>query len=94
MLTIQLNDVRLEQQLVQRAEATGKTTQQFVESLLAEALRQLTPAPLSFPRLDPNQHSHTLQFDIDPQTDDAPAFQQIGDTTLFANELRRNAWVR
>ncbi len=94
MLTIQLNDARLEAQLTQRAQTMGKPTQQLVEELLVEALKQVAPSKLSFVRLDPKQHSQPLQFDIDPLTDDAPAFQYVSDTVEFSNSLRRNAWKR
>jgi hypothetical protein len=94
MLTIQVDDVRLEAELTQRAQATGKPTQQLVEELLAEALTHPAPPALDFARLDPRQHSHLLQFAVDPLTDDDPAFQHVTDTTLFVNELRRNAWKR
>ena len=94
MLTIQVNDARLEAQLTQRAQATGKPAQQVAEELLAEALDQLMPVTPSFRALDPSLHSRPLQFDIDPLTDNAPAFQHIHDSTEFANNLRQSAWKR
>lgn len=93
MLTIQVNDAHLEAQLAQRAQATGKPAQQVAEELLAEALGQLTPS-FSYLELDARQHSRPLQFDVDPSTDDAPAFQHTGDATEFADALRQNAWKR
>jgi hypothetical protein len=94
MLMVQVDDERLEARLVQWAKATGKPPPQLVEELLSEALNQPVPAGLSFPRLDPALHSHTLRFDVDPLTDDAPAFQQVTDTALFVNELREKTWKR
>jgi hypothetical protein len=91
MLTIQVNDAHLESQLTQRAQATGKPAQQ-VAKLLAEALVQLVSVKPSFRALDPSLHIRPLQFDVDPSTDDSPAFQRIYDTTEFASTLRRNAW--
>ena len=92
MLTTQLTNRQLEQQLIRRAEAVGKTTQQLAESLLEEALNQ--PTPLSFSRLDPAKYSRSLEFDVDSQTDDEPVFQHIKDSTEFAEKLRQNAWKR
>lgn len=94
MLTIQVNDARLEQQLIEQAQAKGKTAEQLATSILAEALNQLAPLPFSFPRLDPTQHSRPLQFDVDSETDNAPVFEHVTDTVEFANELRQNAWKR
>jgi hypothetical protein len=94
MLTIQLNDARLEAQLAQRAQIMGKPTQQLAEELLAEALKQVASSELSFSRLDPRQHSQALQFDIDPATDDAPAFQHVSDTVEYSSILRSDAWRR
>lgn len=90
MLTIQVNDSRLEAQLAQRAAVTGQSAEQIAQELLMEALG----THLIFTKLDPTQHSQLLRFDIDPVTDDAPAFQHVSDTTGYADELRRNAWKR
>jgi hypothetical protein len=92
MLTIRVTNRQLEQQLIRQAQAVGKTTQQLAESLLEDALNQLTP--LSFSRLDPAKHSRSLEFDVDSQTDNAPVFQDVKDSTEFAEKLRQNAWKR
>ncbi|RYF68585.1 MAG: hypothetical protein EOO39_19160 [Cytophagaceae bacterium] len=94
MLLIQVNDAQLEAQLTRQAAATGKPTQQLVEELLTEALKQVTAMEFSFPRLDPKRHSKPLQLAVDPSTDDAPVFQHVGDTAEFAKTLRQNAWKR
>lgn len=94
MLTIRVNDAQLERQLIEQARVKGKTAEQFAESLLVQAINQLSSHPFSFPRLDPSQHSRTLQFDVDPQTDDAPVFGEISDAVEFAKHLRRDAWKR
>lgn len=94
MLTIQVNDAQLEAQLIRQAKAAGKPAQQLAEELLAEALDQLGSTAFSFRTLDPTQHSHTLQFDVDPSTDDAPVFKHVSNAATFADALRQNAWKR
>jgi hypothetical protein len=92
MLTIQVTNRQLEQQLIRQAQAVGKTAQQLAESLLEEGLNKSTP--LSFSRLDPAKHSCPLEFNVDLQTDDKPVCQHVEDTTEFAEQLRQNAGKR
>lgn len=94
MLTIRVSDTRLEARLIERAQAMGKSAEQLIQELLAEALEPIEVTTLSFEKLDPNLHSQRLEFDVEPGTDDAPAFRHITDTVEYANTLRQNAWKR
>ncbi|MEZ0607906.1 hypothetical protein ACAW74_05280 [Fibrella sp. WM1] len=94
MITIRVDDTRLEARLTERARVTGKSAEQIAQELLAEALESTQEMTLSFQKLDPRQHSQRLQFDVDSATDDAPAFQHVTDTVDYANSLRQNAWKR
>lgn len=92
MLTIEVTNKKLEQQLIQREQATDKIVQQVAEVLLAEAFSQLNT--LSFARLDPIKHGRPLQFNVNPLTENAPAFGHVEDLTEFADELRKNIFKR
>lgn len=94
MLIIQVNDPQLEQQIEQQARATGRAVQQLVQEVLAETFGRSETARIAYTRLDPANHRTTLLFDIDPLTDDAPAFQHVSNSTEFADQLRQNAWKR
>lgn len=94
MLTIQVDDARLEQQIEQRAQATGQGVEQLIRELLTKTFDNPVMATLWYTRLDPANYRNTLQFDVDPLTDDAPVFQHVGNSTEFANQLRRDAWKR
>ena len=94
MLIIQVDDPRLEQQIEQRARATGRVVQQLIQELLAKTFNNPAPTGIAYSRLDPANHRSTRLFDYDPLTDDAPAFEHVSNPTEFADQLRQTAWKR
>lgn len=94
MLTIQVDDARLERQIEQQTRATGLGIEQLIQKLLTQSFNNPATADLSYTRFDPANHRNTLLFDVDPLTDDAPAFRHVSNSTEFADQLRQNAWKR
>ena len=60
MLTLEINDARLEQKILEKARAIGKSVQELVQDIVAEKMQaDETPETLPFhvPKLDYRNHS-------------------------------------
>lgn len=102
MLTIQITDTDLEQRIVERAKAIGKSVQQLAQELLSNQLID-SDEELGFevPRLDVRQHARTYTPEISAEEEaelaknpDVKLFAHVTDTVAFAKQLRNNSWKR
>ncbi len=91
MLTIQIDDISLEQRIYSRAKDFGKTSQQFVKDLLTESLDKESNE-LVIPHIDYRKHIKTIDFGITDDTiskENVPLFSDIDDAAEYVHQLRR-----
>jgi hypothetical protein len=92
MITIHIDDSRLEQRIKEESTATGKSLQVVVEELLSAAL--LT---LSYPRLNPTEHGYLVDDQIEGTNEsstDNPLFGHVSDAADYVTNLRNTSWRR
>lgn len=98
MLTLEINDARLEQKIIEKARSIGKSAQEMLKDLVVEKMQEgeaINELPFEIPKLDYRKHLKIIDYGIDDENiDDAPIFQDIGDTVEFAKKLRYEAWKR
>ena len=100
MLTIQIIDAQLEQRILEKARAFGKTAQEFLAEFLAKELKEETVEKLPFeiPHLDWREHSHIYAPNLTDEEltliEESPVvpFSHVEDTIAFAKQLRNNSW--
>lgn len=93
MLTLEINDARLEQKILEKARSVGKSAQEWVQDIVVEKIQAdetTETLPFDVPKLD----YRTYVSIIDEPVDDAPLFQNGIDTVTFAKQLREQAWKR
>lgn len=97
MLTIQITDTDLEQRIVERAKAIGKSVQQLAQELLANQLID-SDEELGFeiPRLDVRQHAQIIDIPLTAeeeellaQNPDVKPFSHIKDAAKYVHDIRR-----
>lgn len=97
MLTIQIEDTRLEERLTQKARATGTTVAQLVCDLVAGQLED-PDDDLGFdiPRLDVRDHARVISMPLTSEEEEALAqnpdvkpFSHITDAAKYIHDLRR-----
>jgi CO dehydrogenase/acetyl-CoA synthase gamma subunit (corrinoid Fe-S protein) len=93
MLTIQIDDVSLEQRIYSKAKDFGTTSQQFVKDLLRKSLdEENSELGFPIPHLDYRQHIKTINFGITDHTlskETVPLFSDIGDSGEYVHKMRR-----
>ena len=98
MLTLEINDSRLEQKILEKARTVGKSVQDMLKDFVVEKIQEdekQDEFPFEFTKLDYRKHLKIIDYGIDDENiDDAPIFQDIGDTVEFAKKLRHEAWKR
>jgi hypothetical protein len=99
MLTLEINDARLEQKILEKARAIGKSVQELVRDIVAEKMQaDETPETLPFdiPKLDYRQYVRIYEPDIETTDDDSTVqpFSHVTDTVEYARQLRKDAWNR
>ena len=98
MLTFEINDAQLEHQILEKARAIGKSTQELLKQLLTKAIQEdimLDKLPFEVPKLDYRQYIKIIDEPLgDDVIDDVPIFQNGIETVEFAKQLREQAWKR
>ena len=97
MLTLEINDARLEQKILEKARSIGKSVQELVKDIVAEKMQDdETPETLPFevPKLDYRKYVRIIDEPVDDAVDDTPLFQNGIDSVTFAKQLREQAWKR
>lgn len=99
MLTLEINDARLEQKILEKARTIGKSAQELLKDIVVEKIQEdekQDKLPFEFTKLDYRKHIKIIDYGIDDEEniDDTPIFQDIGDTIEFAKKLREEAWKR
>ncbi len=97
MLTIQITDTELEQRIVEKAKAIGKSVQQLAQEMLSHQLID-NDEELGFeiPRLDVRQHARTYIPEISEEEEeelaknpDVKPFSHIKDAAKYIHDIRR-----
>lgn len=103
MLTLEINDARLEQKILEKARAIGKSVQELVQDIVAEKMQaDETPETLPFhvPKLDYRKYVHVYDPQLTEEEllaaddDTVLPFSHVTDTIEFVNQLRKTAWKR
>jgi hypothetical protein len=97
MLTLEINDARLEQKILEKARSVGKSAQEWVQDIVAEKMQAdeiPETLPFDIPKLDYRTYVSIIDEPVDDAVDDAPLFQNDIDTVTFAKQLREQAWKR
>ena len=93
MLTVKIKDKRLEARITEHAQRFGKSTQDYVNELLALVLPETQDA-LSFKRLSAEDDGYVLNFDVESENmvDEVTPFSKVTDTETYTKNLRQKAW--
>ena len=97
MLTLEINDARLEQKIIEKARVIGKSVQDLVKEIISEKIEEdENPETLPFdvPKLDYRKYVRIIDEPVDDTIDDTPVFQNGIETIEFAKQLREQAWKR
>lgn len=97
MLTLEINDARLEQKISEKARAIGKSVQELLKDFVIEKFQEeekLETLPFDVPKLDYRKYIKIIDNEVDENIDDEPIFQNGIETIEFAKQLRQQAWQR
>jgi predicted nucleotidyltransferase len=96
MLTIQIEDAKLEQRIAKKAKAIGKSVQDFIKELVAENVIETDELSFEIPRLDVRQHAKVIQDELTEeeerelaQNPDVKPFAHISDAAKYVHDMRR-----
>ena len=97
MLTLEINDARLEQKILEKARSIGKSVQELMKDIVAEKIQADDTSetlPFDVPKLDYRKYVRIIDEPVDDSIDDLPVFLNGIDTVEFARQLRESAWKR
>lgn len=104
MLTLEINDARLEQKISEKARAIGKSVQELLKDFVVEKFQEeekLETLPFDVPKLDYRKYikiidNHELTDEDLLHSDDSNVspFAHVTDTVEYARQLRKTAWER
>ncbi len=97
MLTIQIKDAQLEQRILEKARAFGKTAQEFLADFLAKELKEepLEKLPFEIPHLDWREDGYIYVPNLTDEelaiTEDTTLklFSHITDSAKYVHDIRR-----
>ena len=103
MLTLEINDARLEQKILEKARSIGKSVQELLKDIEAEKIQADDTSetlPFDVPKLDyrkyvriydPQQTEEEINESNEPSVN---PFSHVTDTVTYARQLRKDAWER
>ena len=94
MPTININDIHLEKRIAEKSRLIGKSSQEIVKDLLANALPE-TNEGLNYQKLNAMDHGYFIGASIDEDiigSADVPLFSQVEDSENYIEDLRKNIW--
>ncbi|MFD1628495.1 hypothetical protein [Pseudopedobacter beijingensis] len=93
MLTVNINDSHLEKRIAEKARLIGKSTQELVKDLLADALLAGNEG-LDYQKLNPKEHGYLIDTngEEDIVAEETVLFSHVEDTAAFVDNLRKNTW--
>jgi len=103
MLTLEINDARLEQKILEKARAIGKSVQELVKDIVLEKIEadeNLETLPFDVPTLDYRKYVRIYDPELTEEelkeADDPSVkpFSHVTDTVAYARQLRKDAWQR
>jgi negative regulator of replication initiation len=96
MITLEINDAQLEQKIIEKAKAIGKTAQDFLRNIVEEKVEESTEKlPFEVPKLDYRKFSKIYEPEyVDENIEQVKLFSQVKNTKEFAKKLRNNSWER
>ena len=98
MLTLEIDDARLEQMILEKARTVvGKSVQDLVKEIISEKIEKdenRETLPFDVPKLDYRKYVRIIDEPVDDTIDDTPVVQNGIETIEFAKQLRKDAWRR
>lgn len=100
MLTLEINDARLEQKILEKAHSIGKTVQELLKDFVVEKIQEEEneeeKLPFDVPKLDYRKYIKIIDYEIEDEDkiDNKPIFQNGIETAEFARLLREGGWQR
>ena len=95
MLTLEINDARLEQKILEKARAIGKSVQELLKDFVEEKIQEEEKPdklPFEFKKLDYRKHIKIIDYGIDDEElskEKTPLFSNIGDVAEYVHNLRQ-----
>ena len=91
MLILEINDARLEQKILEKAQSIGKSVQELMKDFVVEKIQEEEKEeqlPFEVPKLDYRKYISIIDYDLEneDEIDDKPIFQN-GIETLFLSCL-------
>ena len=99
MLILEINDARLEQKILEKAQSIGKSVQELMKDFVVEKIQEEEKEeqlPFDVPKLDYRKYISIIDYDLEneDEIDDKPIFQNNIETIELAKQLRQKAWQR
>lgn len=93
MLTVNINDTHLEKRIIEKARLKGKSAQEIIKDLLANALPE-TNEDLQYQKLNPKDYGYFINNTDENIADDnnIKLFSQVDDPKEFTETLRKKGW--
>jgi len=95
MLTLEINDARLEKKILEKARTIGKSVQELLNDFVVEKIQEdekQDKLPFEFTKLDYRKHIKIIDYGIDDEElskEKTPLFSDIGDTAEYVHNLRQ-----
>lgn len=95
MLTLEINDARLEQKILEKARSIGKSAQEMLKDLVVEKMQEgeiINELPFEIPKLDYRKKLKKIDYGINDKElnkETVLLFSEIGDTAEYAHNLRQ-----
>lgn len=95
MLTLEINDARLEQKILEKARTIGKSVQDMLKDFVVEKIQEdekQDKLPFEFTKLDYRKHIKIIDYGIDDEElskEKVPLFSDIGDAAEYVHNLRQ-----
>ncbi len=93
-----IENPELGKRIEDRAAETGKTVEEYLESLYKEETKENDSTkeqlPFFVPKLDWREHIKVIDYDLENEDliDDKPVFQDVEDSVEYVRNLRNKEW--
>ena len=96
MLTLEINDARLEQKILEKARSIGKSVQELMKDFVVEKIQEEEKEeklPFDVPKLDYRKYISIIDYGIEDEDiskENTPLFSDVKDSAKYVHNLRQN----
>ena len=96
MLTLEINDARLEQKIIEKAQSIGKSVQELMKDFVVEKIQEEEKEeqlPFDVPKLDYRKYISIIDYGIEDEDiskENTPLFSDVKDSAKYVHNLRQN----